>query len=519
MSSPDSGARRAATLAVSCAALFLIFLDSTVVNVALPALQHDLSAAAGLLQWAVNGYLVAFAGLVLLGGRLGDRFGHRRVFAFGLLIFGAASAVTALANTFAVLVAGRVGQGVGAALLAPLSLALLARAFPTEKLAAAVGIWAGVSGVGLAIGPLVGGLLVEHVGWPAVFWLNVPLASLALLVTVKWVPATRVDASTALDVPGAALVTVALTSLAAGLAWSAEHAWTDVVTLTLLALGLALLAGFAAQQRVSRTPWIPARWLRDPAVRAAVGILALASFALMGAVWFTTLYLQNVLGYSAAQAGLRTLPLTGTTLVVAPIAGKLHARRGARGLMTAGLGLTAAGTVALARLTVTSGYNTLAVGLTLLGVGLALVLPTTVGLVIVRTDDDRTGVAAGLITTSRSFGSALGLATLAALGARVAGDEMSASVASRAVSDLAAGGQVGTVARVAGAAAADAARAAFMHGFAAAMWGATACVGVAAALALIAMAAPSARRGGAGPTLAHPASSTVPNEAAGVRSP
>src|SRR4051794_546649 len=515
MGQSSSAATRVATLAVSCAALFLIFLDSTVVNVALPVLQQDFSATAEALEWTVNGYLVAFAGLVLLGGRLGDRFGHRRVFAVGLVTFAAVSVEAAIADALPALVAGRVGQGAGAALLAPLSLALLTRAFPAERLPAAIGIWAGVSGLGLAIGPLVGGLLVEHVGWPAVFWLNVPLALAALLVTVTRVPATPRDAAAVVGVSGAVLVTGALTCLAAGLAWSAGHEWSSVGTWGLLTAGVALITGFAIQQRSSRHPWIPARWLHDRAVRAAAGILALASFALLGVVWFTSLYLQNVLGYTAAQAGLRTLPLTGTTLVVAPIAGKLAARRGPRGLLLAGLGITAAGTITLTRLTATSGYSTLALGLTLLGVGLALVLPTAVGLIMTQTDHDRAGLAAGLVTMSRQFGGALGLATLAAVGARIVRGDLLASAAAGPVSDLAAGGQVRIVGTIAGQATTDAARAAFLHGFATAMWGATACVAAAAALAVIAISESSTRRAG---VQTSPAPSP-PNQTAEVRLP
>ena len=209
---------RGLTLAAACLALFAIFLDNTIVNVAIPAIQHDLGAAPDQLEWAVNAYVVAFAGLVLLGGKLGDRLGRRKMFVAGLLLFAAGSAAGGLSASSAMLIGSRTVQGAGAALLAPLSLSLLAQVFRRRELPMVIGIWTGVSGLGLAIGPLAGGLLVEHAGWHAVFWVNVPIAVLAAVLTLAGVPESADTSGNRIDVPGAALVTAGLVLAVAGFA-------------------------------------------------------------------------------------------------------------------------------------------------------------------------------------------------------------------------------------------------------------------------------------------------------------
>src|SRR3954468_8446331 len=400
---------RVLTLTAACLALFVIFLDNTIVNVALPSIQRDLSATPDALESVVSAYVVAFAGLVLLGGTLGDRFGRRRLFIAGLLLFTAASAVGALASTAAVLTAARAGQGVGAALLAPLSLSLLAQAFPRDKLPAAIGVWAGVSGLGLAIGPLVGGLLVEHAGWHAVFWVNVPIAA-AAAIAAAGATASRNTARAAIDVPGAALATTGLVATVAGLTRAVRHPWTDPTVLALLVIGALLLVGFAARQRTASAPLIPTETLHDRRFRAAATVVALASFTLLGSIWFLTLYLQNVAGYGAVAAGVRTLPLTVTTLIVAPIAGKIATRRGPVPVLAVGLVVTGAAFAALAQVDTGTGYGYLAAALLTLGAGLALVLPTAVAVMLDGVAPDQAGVAGGLATMARQAGGALGLA-------------------------------------------------------------------------------------------------------------
>jgi EmrB/QacA subfamily drug resistance transporter len=473
---------RALTLAASCLALFAIFLDNTIVNVAIPAIQRDLGSAPDQLEWTVNAYVVVFAGLVLLGGKLGDRFGRRKMFVAGLLLFAAGSAAGGLSASSAMLIGSRAVQGAGAALLAPLSLSLLAQVFRRRELPLVIGVWTGVAGLGLAIGPLAGGLLVEHSGWHAVFWVNVPIAVLAAALTLAGVPESADRSSKRIDVPGAALVTAGLIFTVAGLVRAVRHPWTGSWTLTLLIAGAVLLAGFILQQLRTASPLVPVGWLRDRQILVSVITLMLASFALFGVIFLVSLYLQDIRGYSAVQAGVRMLPLTLTTLFIAPVAGKAAERWGPAGVLVAGLTLTGVATGSLTQLGVHSGYGWFGVRLAALGIGLAMALPTAVALLINRVPADRVGVASGLVTMSRQFGGALGLAALASIGSRVAAGTFEHRTALASLRGLVAGGQIGDVRRLAGAPAAAAASQSFLDGFTAAMWLATAAV----ALALLA---------------------------------
>jgi EmrB/QacA subfamily drug resistance transporter len=455
--------------------------------------------------------VVAFAGLVLLGGKLGDRFGRRRMFVTGLLLFAAGSAAGGLAASSPMLIGARALQGTGAALLAPLSLSLLAQVFDRRELPLVIGVWTGVSGLGLAIGPLAGGLLVEHSGWHAVFWVNVPIAVLATALTLAGVPGSAGTANAKIDVPGATLVTAGLVLAVAGFTRAVSHPWTGAWTLALLSAGAVLLAAFAARQLRATSPLIPVSWLHNRQVLVSVTTLLLASFALFGAIFLVSLYLQDVRGYTAVQAGVRMLPLTLATLVVAPLAGKAAVRWGPAGVLLAGLVLTCAATIGLTQLGAASGYGWFAARLALLGIGLALALPTVVALIINRVPSHRAGVASGLATMSRQFGGALGLAVLASLGSRVAGDYITSRTGLTALRGLAAGGQISDVRRLAGAHAAAVASQSFLHGFTAAMWIAAAAVGTALVITLAATRA----RGGlvvAGPDIDASSAPATPSQ-------
>jgi EmrB/QacA subfamily drug resistance transporter len=503
-------------LIAACLALFGIFLDNTIVNVALPAIQQSLSTASDQLEWIVNSYVVVFAGLVLLGGKLGDRFGRHRLFSLGLLLFAAASAFGALASTDTALIAARTVQGVGAALLAPLSLSLLATAFPRDKLPAALGLWAGVSGLGLAIGPLVGGLLVEHAGWHAVFWINVPIALGAAALTAPELGASRGDRRSRIDAIGAPLVTVGLIAMVAGLVRGVHHAWTSGPSVVLLSIGATLLAAFVVQQRHSAAPLLPLSALRDRRFRAAIAVLVMASFALLGTIWFLTLYLQNVAGYSAVAAGVRTLPLTMTTLFVAPIAGKVSATRGPRPVLILGLFLALGSLVALTQFHPDTQYGYLAGALAALGVGLAMVLPTCVSIVVDRVDPEEIGVISGAATMARQMGGALGLAVLATLGSRVATASFHQSIAApNAFDDLVTGGRVRSLGHLAGEQMQAAATNAFLHGFTTVMWAAAGAVALALGAALSLPNRSPRATDGTADQVSHPAASTQPAASSG----
>jgi EmrB/QacA subfamily drug resistance transporter len=491
---PTRARRERLTLLAMCFGLFMIMLDNTIVNVALPSIQRDLHATPETLAWTVNAYVVPFAAFILLGGKLGDRFGRRRMFVTGLVIFTLASAACALSASAGALVAARAVQGAGAALMNPLSLSILVATFPPRRLAAAIGIWAGISGLGLAVGPLLGGLLVENADWSAVFWINVPIGALATAVTLAVVRESRDPAGRSLDLPGSGLVTAALFCVVWGLIKSETHGFGSLYVLGFLAAGVALLAAFVGWERRAPDPMLPLAFFTRRLFSASDAVMALVGFAMFGVIFYAALYLQNVQGYSALQAGVRTLPWTLMILVVAPLAGRLSGRIGARGPATAGMLLLAAGLAGLAGLDADSGYSSIWPFFVLCGAGTALAMPTVSATAMSAIDTTRAGVASGVLNTARQVGGALGIAVLSAVAtARISArwDDFVGSVpaalripAAR-LGELAAGGQVQPIGRVAGPVARDAAAAAFMAGFQAAMWTAASVALLAAVIALV----------------------------------
>ena len=325
------------TLAAMCFGLFLIMLDNTIVNVALPSIQRDLDASPSTLEWTINAYVLAFAVLIMLGGKLGDRFGRKRLFLVGLAIFTAMSAACALAPTAEWLVAFRAGQGVGGALMNPLTLSIIVAAFPRKELGTAIGVWAGISALALAIGPVLGGVLVEHVSWSAVFWINVPVGIVGALVTIWAVAESRDPTSLTLDLPGLGLITAGLFLLVWGLIETTSHAWASAYTIGFLAAAVVTLVAFVAWEARTATPMVPLEFFRRAAFSAPVVLVVFVGLALFGVVYFITLYFQNVKGWSPEKAGLAALPLTGMVMLIGPLAGKLQSRFSPRQLMTTGM--------------------------------------------------------------------------------------------------------------------------------------------------------------------------------------
>jgi EmrB/QacA subfamily drug resistance transporter len=331
------------TLFAMCFALFMIMLDNTIVNVALPSIQRSLQTTPARLQWTVDAYVLSFAVLILVGGKLGDRFGRKRIFLAGLAIFTLASAACALATSDSRLIAARAVQGVGGALLNPLSLAILAAAFPRRQLPTAVGIWAGISSLGLAVGPLAGGFLVERFSWSAVFWVNVPIGVVAAAVTLWAVSESRDHRSRHLDLVGTGLVTGGLLAIVWALIETDTHAWGSTYTLGFLGAGALLLALFLAWEQRAADPMLPLGFFRRAAFSTASAVVLLVGFSFFGVVYFITLYFQNVKGYSPLQAGVRSLPMTVMVLLLGPLAGRLNARFGARAQLSAGMLLLSGG--------------------------------------------------------------------------------------------------------------------------------------------------------------------------------
>lgn len=417
------------TLGAMCFGLFLIMLDNTVVNVALPEIQRELNATPAMLEWTINAYVLSFAVLILLGGKLGDRFGRKRMFLMGLAIFIVMSAACAMAPSAEILVAFRAGQGVGGALMNPLTLSILVAAFPRRELGTAIGIWAGISALALAIGPLLGGVLAEHVGWASIFWINVPIGAVGIVVTLVAVTESRDPGALRLDWPGVALITAGLFCVVWALIETTSHAWTSPYTIAFLATGLVLIAAFIAWEAKTESPMLPLGFFRSRIFSSATVLVGFVGLGLFGVIFFITLYMQNVKGWSPTEAGLRSLPLTTMVMLIGPFGGKLQERFSPRALMTVGMLFTTAGLLGLSRLEYTSGYNAIWPFYVLMGVGLAVTMPTTSSIAMAAVDPDKSGIASGVINAARQVGAALGLAILGAVGATVASNTWADTIA------------------------------------------------------------------------------------------
>jgi DHA2 family methylenomycin A resistance protein-like MFS transporter len=396
---------RSALLVTMCAGMFLVQLDVTVVNVALPAIGADLHGGLAAQQWVVDGYSVVLAALLLTGGALGDVFGHRRVVLAGFVLFGAASAACGLAGTAPWLVAARAGQGLGAALLLPGTLAVITNAYPGHaERARALGVWAGVSALALAAGPVLGGAVVSAAGWRPVFWLNVPIVLAAALATRRLVPRGDRAPGRRVDVAGVATAAPALgAGVYAVIGGSVAAAVVAVVA----------LAAFLAVERRSPDPMLPLDVARR--TLGANFVAASMNFVGIGAILVLTLYLQGVRHASPLTAGLEVLPLFGPLSVLAPVAGRLTGRFGPRPLMVAGLALGALGMLNLVRLNGNSGYAALLPTLLGLGVGMGLLTTAVVTAAVGGIPPERAGVASGINNTARQAGGALGVAVLGAV--------------------------------------------------------------------------------------------------------
>jgi EmrB/QacA subfamily drug resistance transporter len=403
------------TLGGACTGLFVLMLDSTVVALALPAIRDELGVSAAGLQWVMNGYLLVIAAVVVTGGRLGDMFGRRTVFTIGLVIFAAGSVLSGAAWSEGVIIAGRVVQGIGAAAMLPLSLSIVCDVFPKERQARALGIWAAISALALAIGPLVGGLLVD-LDWRLIFWINVPVLALGAAVMLAVVPETRDETAThRLDIAGLVVLALGLTAIVLPLIESASWGLGSVRTLGILALGVALLCAFwVVEHRVSQ-PIVEFPLFRNGPYFGA----SAAAFALVGAYWsvmfFQPTYLQDSLAYSATATGLLILPVTVPMVVISPLAGRLIARFGARPLMTVGMLFGLVGVLFLTQIDKDSGYGLVLPGYLLFGVALGLVYAPMSSAAMAAMPPEKTGIASGVLAMDRVLAGAVGLALTGAI--------------------------------------------------------------------------------------------------------
>jgi EmrB/QacA subfamily drug resistance transporter len=405
-------------------AQFMVILDATVVNVALPSVARSLGLAAGDLQWVVTAYVLASGGLVLLGGRAADVAGRRRTFLAGLALFTAASLASGLAPAAGVLIAARAGQGLGAALLTPAALSIITTSYTGAQQATALGVWGALGGAGAAVGVLAGGLLTTWLGWRAVFLVNVPVGAAAAVLSLHMMPARepRPGPGRGLDLPGAMLAVAGLVTLVYALASAPGRGWGSARTLGLLALALAVLTGFAVAERRARQPLVPAPLWRTRSLAAGGLVMLGATGILVGTFFLNSLYLQDVQHASALRTGLEFLPVALVIGAGAHLASKLLPRAGSRMLAVAGLAVMSAGALLLTGVSARSGYLAgFLPGLLVTGAGAGLVLPAAAVTAMSDIGPGQAGLASGLLTAAHEIGAALGVAVFSAVAVAAGG--------------------------------------------------------------------------------------------------
>ena len=411
-SRPPATHRRGWTLAIVSVGLFMVVLDNLVVSVALPSIHRDLGASMQSLEWTVNAYVLSYAVLLLTGAALGDRLGRKRMFISGIVLFTAASAAAALAPTMGLLIAARTIQGFGAAIVTPLTLTLLADAFPAEKRGLALGVWSGISGVAVALGPLVGGAVIQASSWHWIFWINVPVGLILAPIAARRLDESYGPART-LDLSGLALASTGLFGLVFGLIRAQTLGWTATEVVLSLSLGILLLAGFVVNERRAEHPMLPLEFF----ARRSFAVTNVVSFAMyfgmFGSIFFMSQFLQNVLGNSPLQAGIKLLVWTGATMLVSPAAGFLSERYGSRLFMVAGLSLQAIALAWLATLAgVEQSYASMVIPFILGGSGMALVFAPSANAILSSVRTDQAGQASGATNAIRELGGVLGISVL-----------------------------------------------------------------------------------------------------------
>jgi EmrB/QacA subfamily drug resistance transporter len=404
------------TLVAVAVGLFMIMLDNTVVNVALPSIQQDLGIGISELEWVVNAYALTFGVLLLTGGKLADLLGRRAIFIAGLLVFTGSSLWCGLAGGAASLIAARTVQGIGAALMNPATLSIITASFPPRQRGTAIGIWAGVSALALAIGPIVGGLLTEKVNWSWIFFINIPVGVLGVIAARLFIDETKdTSREQRLDLPGLTTSAIGLFALTYGLIETNSNAWTSTRVLTLFAIAVLALAVFVLLELRQRLPMLDLSLFRNPTFAGANAAMLLVGLAMFGIFFYNSLLLQRVLGYSAIETGATFLPMTVLIILVAPIAGRFSDRIGARWLMGAGMTLLAVSLLLFGTLDANSSFWNILPGLLVGGVGLAVTMAPTTAAAMGSVPVAKAGVGSAVINSMRQVGGSLGIAVMGAL--------------------------------------------------------------------------------------------------------
>jgi len=404
------------TLAAVSFGLFMIMLDNTIVNVALPTIERSLHLKISELEWIVTGYALTFGALMLTGGKLADLFGRRAVFVGGLVIFTLSSLGCGLAGSASVLIGARVVQGVGAALMNPSTLSIITVTFPPKQRGTAIGIWAGISALALAIGPLTGGLIVENLNWNWIFFINVPIGVLAVIAAYAFIPESRdTSAEQRPDLAGQFTSALGLFALSYGLIEANNYGWTSGRILGAFALAVASLTAFVVLELRQRLPMLDLSLFRNRGFAGANAVMGLVGLAMFGIFFYVSLYLQQVLGYSPVQAGGAFLPWTVLIILLAPVAGKLSDRLGPRRFVTTGMVIVAGSMLVFSRVGLGASYWSLLPGMVLGGLGMSIAMAPTTAAAMSSVRPEKAGVGSAVLNSMRQVGGSLGIAIMGAI--------------------------------------------------------------------------------------------------------
>jgi EmrB/QacA subfamily drug resistance transporter len=405
-------------LAICCMSLLIVGLDNTIVNVALPSIGRELHTTVSGLQWTVDAYTLVLASLLMLSGSMADRLGRKRVFALGLILFTLGSLLCSVAPNLGSLVAFRMIQAIGGSMLNPVAMSIIRNVFTdARERAQAIGVWGATVGISLALGPVVGGALVESIGWRSIFWINIPVGLAALVLTLRFVPESRAPHPRRLDPVGQALVIALFGSLTYSIIEGPKAGWLSTQSLVLFGVALAAVSALLAYESRRREPLLELRFFRSVPFSSASVIAVCAFAALGGFLFLNTLYLQEVRGLSALQAGLCTLPIAAMTLIFAPISGRIVGRRGPRiGLLVGGAGI-ALGAALLTDLGAHTSIASLVPAYIIFGIGFGMINPPITNTAVLGMPAAQAGVAAAVASTSRQLGQTLGVAVVGAVAA------------------------------------------------------------------------------------------------------